>query len=237
MTAERFDVIVVGSGGAGLNAAWHARAEGARVLLLNKGFAGRTGATVTTGGGISVAGESLIAQGLPGDAADREEVFLADTLRAGQFLGDQRLVEAMVTGIAPEVRRLVDLGAPVTFATRAPGHTSGRGVLVSGPDMQRALVREAVKAGVRFLENVQATGLLRDGDGRVVGLTALDRARSEALSLGAGAVVLATGGATSNWSLRTAPEELTGDGHAMALDAGAEHRFVPVAFPLLAPPP
>lgn len=219
---DAFDVIVAGSGGAGLTAAWTARTAGASVLVLNKGFAGRTGSTITTGGGISVAGESLLAHGLPGDAGDREEDFFADTLSAGQFLGDQRLVEAMVTGIGAEVRRLADLGAPLRFPARAPGHSSGRGVLLDGPPMQRLLVREAVRAGVRFAENLQATGILRDGGGRAAGLTALDRAAGEAVVLRAGAVVLATGGTTSNWSLRTAPEELTGDGHAMALDAGAE---------------
>lgn len=216
-----FDVIVVGSGAAGLTAAWHAATAGATVLVVNKGMAGRTGATITSGGGVSVAGESLRARGFDGDPTDREEDFFRDTVTAGQFLGDQTLVQAMVTEVGPEVRRLADLGVPVQVMRRAPGHSSGRGVRVTGPDLQRGLLQQAVSAGVKFLENYQLTGLLQDRDGQVVGVAGLDRAAGEVRFLDAKAVILAHGGATALWPLRTAPEELTGDGHAAALAAGA----------------
>jgi succinate dehydrogenase/fumarate reductase flavoprotein subunit len=218
---DAFDTVVVGSGAAGLTAAWHARRAGANVLVLSKGFVGRSGATIATGGGVSIAGRQVAELGFDADPADTEDHFLEDTLRAGQFLGDQRLVAAMVHGVATEVRHLIDEGARVTVARRPPGHSSGRGVNIAGPEIQRVLTRRAVKSGVKFREDFQAAAILRC-DGEAAGVAGIDRRTGDVETLPARSVVLATGGTTSNWRLRTAPEELTGDGHAMALEAGAE---------------
>jgi succinate dehydrogenase / fumarate reductase flavoprotein subunit/fumarate reductase (CoM/CoB) subunit A len=95
-------------------------------------------------------------------------------------------------------------------------------VHIKGPDMQKAVTRDAVAAGVQFREDFQSVALLQRDDGAVVGVAGLDRQRGEAEAIRGHAVVLATGGTTSNWHLRTAPEELSGEGHAMALAAGAE---------------
>jgi succinate dehydrogenase/fumarate reductase flavoprotein subunit len=221
---QAWDVIVVGAGAAGLVAAWHARRAGASVLVVNKGLVGRTGATITSGGGISVAGETLRRIGVP-DAPtapdDTEEAFLNDTLRAGSFLNDQRLVESMVTGIGDELARFVETGVRFRVNKRAPGHSSGRGIHITGPDMQKAVTDAALRAGVQFREDFQSTRLLRRG-GEVVGVAGLERRTGEAEALYGHAAVIASGGTTSNWHLRTAPDELSGEGHAMALDAGAE---------------
>ncbi|MDY0747664.1 FAD-dependent oxidoreductase [Paucibacter sp. R3-3] len=217
-----FDVIVVGAGAAGLVAAWHARQRGASVLVVNKGLVGRSGATITSGGGVSAAGSTLLALGLPGDAADTEEVFLRDTLQAGSWLNDQQLAAAMVSGVGPELKRLIASGVKYHVTKKAPGHSSGRGIHIKGPEMQKAVTNQAVAAGAQFREDFQSTELLRDADGVVVGIAGLDKRSGEADAMFGRAVVLATGGTTSNWHLRTAPEELSGEGHAMALAAGAE---------------
>jgi len=215
-----WDVIVLGGGAAGLVAAFHARQAGASVLVVNKGLVGRSGATITSGGGVSVAGESLRAIGLDADASDTEERFLSDTISAGSWLNDQHLVQSMVSGIGTELSRLVDWGIKFTVNKRAPGHSSGRGVHISGVDMQRALTRIAVQAGVSFREDFQSSQLLKRGN-EVVGVLGLDRRGGTVDSIYAHSTVLATGGATSNWSLRTAPEELSGEGQRMAVEAGA----------------
>lgn len=219
-SSSAWDVIVLGGGAAGLVAAFHARQAGASVLVVNKGLVGRSGATITSGGGVSIAGQSLRALGLEADASDTEERFLQDTIVAGSWLNDQQLVESMVTGVGEEVGRLVDWGIKFTINRRAPGHSSGRGIHVSGVDMQRALTRIAVQAGVSFREDFQSTQLLRRG-AEVVGILGLDRRTGAVDSLYGHSTVIATGGATSNWSLRTAPEELSGEGQRMAVEAGA----------------
>jgi succinate dehydrogenase/fumarate reductase flavoprotein subunit len=220
---EQWDVIVLGAGAAGLAAAWHARSTGASVLVVSKGAAGRGGATITSGGGVSISGRAVRdTLGLAGgDPTDDDETFLMDTLKSGQFLCDQELVGAMIADIAPELRRMLDGGIQMTVTPKAPGHSSGRGVRIPGVDLQRAMTNQAVKAGARFREEFQATGLLTN-DGEVVGVAGLDRRTGAVEAIHGRAVILATGGTTSNWALRTAPEELTGDGHAMALAVGAE---------------
>jgi succinate dehydrogenase/fumarate reductase flavoprotein subunit len=222
LSMEQWDVIVLGAGAAGLAAAWHARSAGASVLVVCKGAAGRGGATITSGGGVSISGRAVRdTLGLDGDPADDDDKFLMDTLRSGQFLCDQQLVGAMIADIGPELRRMLDDGIQMTVTPKAPGHSSGRGVRIPGVDMQRAMTNQAVKAGARFREEFQAAGLLIH-DGEVVGVAGLDRRTGAVEAIHGRAVILATGGTTSNWALRTAPEELTGDGHAMALAAGAE---------------
>jgi succinate dehydrogenase / fumarate reductase flavoprotein subunit/fumarate reductase (CoM/CoB) subunit A len=216
-----WDVIVIGSGAAGLVAAWHARAAGASVLVINKGLVGRSGATITSGGGISVSGRTAIQLGFNANPDDTDENFFADTIRSGSFLSDQRLVEAMVTGVGEELRRLIADGAKINAHRHAPGHSSARGVRIPGPSMQRAVTTAALRAGAKFREDFQSTELLTR-DGAVIGVAGIDRRTGEVEALYGRTVVIATGGATSNWSLRTAPEELSGEGHAMALAAGAE---------------
>jgi succinate dehydrogenase / fumarate reductase flavoprotein subunit/fumarate reductase (CoM/CoB) subunit A len=217
-----WDVIVIGSGAAGLAAARHARIQGAEVLVVNKGVVGRTGATITSGGGISASGESLARLGLSdADPGDRVQDFFEDIVRSGYFLCDQTLVAAIAEGIEEDLADLLALGIKPKVSRRPPGHSSGRGVLVPGPELQKGMTAGAVAAGVRFREDFVSAELLQSDSG-VTGVVGLDRRTGDVEAIEAPAVVIATGGTTSNWALRTAPEELVGEGHAMALAAGAE---------------
>lgn len=216
-----WDVVVVGAGGAGLTAARHAREAGADVLVLNKGLVGRTGATITSGGGVSVAGSTLARLGFDVDPADTEQTFAEDTIRSGRFISDQSLVQSMVEEAGDALAELIAMGVKPRVTKRAPGHSSGRGVHINGPDMQKAVTTAATRAGALYREDFESAGLLQGADGSVVGVTGVDRRTGAVEEVQARAVVLATGGTTSNWRLRTAPEELAGEGQAMALAAGA----------------
>jgi succinate dehydrogenase / fumarate reductase flavoprotein subunit/fumarate reductase (CoM/CoB) subunit A len=222
MSSSRvWDVVVIGAGGAGLTAARHAREAGADVLVLNKGLAGRTGSTITSGGGVSVAGSTMARLGFDVDPADTEQDFIEDTIRSGRFLSDQALVLSMVEEVGDSLAALIAMGVKPRLTPRAPGHSSGRGVHINGSDMQKAVTTGATRAGVLFREDFVSAGLLQDADGMVVGVTGLDRRSGVVDEVHARAVVIASGGTTSNWRVRTAPEELAGEGHAMALAAGA----------------
>jgi succinate dehydrogenase/fumarate reductase flavoprotein subunit len=216
-----WDVAVLGAGAAGVNAAYHARQQGARVLLLSKGLVGRGGATVSSGGRIAVCGETLREElGLDGDGEDTRARFARHIEEAGAGLGDSGLAQVLIDGVGAELRRLADAGVKFPITQGGTGRGPGSSVRVPGPELQRVLNQFAVNAGVRIWEDFQAVRLL-ERDGRVVGVVGIDRRRGTVEAVSAKAVVLATGGASSNWRLRDTPEDLFGEGQAMALKAGA----------------
>lgn len=218
---KRVDVLVIGSGAAGLRAAAEAAKTGCEVVLLTKGQVGRSGATATVTGDISVDGRTICkVLGLHGDMADSEDAFFEDTVAAGGFLNDQPLAQAMVTGIGAEVKALMAEGLKISGLAHAPGHRFPRGVLVSGMQVLQLLGKRAVEAGVRFREDFYATDILAATEG-VGGVAGLDLRSGEVAGIEAKAVILATGGGMMVYPFRTAPEELFGDGYRMALQAGA----------------
>jgi succinate dehydrogenase/fumarate reductase flavoprotein subunit len=220
--AAAWDVVVLGGGAAGVWAAYHASRAGARVALLSKGLVGRGGSTVSSGGRIAVSGETLHDElGLDGDKKDTRARFLHNIEQAGSGLGDPALARALVDGVGAELKQLATAGLKFPITAGGTGRGPGSSVRVPGPELQRTLNQLAVQAGVRFWEDFQAASLLQDDDGRVVGVAGVDRRRGTVEAAPAKAVVIATGGATSNWLQRDTPEELAGEGQAMALRAGA----------------
>lgn len=216
------DVVVVGSGAAGLVAAAESAAEGLEVVVATKGQVGRSGATVTISGDISVDGRTARRLlGLDAEEDDSAEKFFEDTVRGGKFLNDQALVALMVEDIGSAVRELMDAGLRVSGPIRAPGHRYRRGVWASGMEMLQILRIQAQARGVRFLEEAYVTDVVATPDG-VTGIAGVDLRRGDIFGLAARAVVLAVGGGMMIYPFQTAPEELTGDGYWMALSAGAE---------------
>ncbi|MET4661636.1 L-aspartate oxidase [Streptomyces sp. PvP037] len=219
------DVVVVGSGVAGLTAALRCEAAGLRTVVVTKARLD-DGSTRWAQGGIAAA----LGEG------DTPEQHLDDTLVAGAGLCDEEAVRLLVTEGPDAVRRLIATGAHFDESTdgaleltREGGHHRRRiahaGGDATGAEISRALV-EAVRArGLRTIENALVLDLLTDAGGRTAGVTLHVMGEGQHDGVGAvhaPAVVLATGGMGQVFSATTNPSVSTGDGVALALRAGAE---------------
>ncbi|MCD0452279.1 L-aspartate oxidase [Actinocorallia sp. API 0066] len=218
------DVVVIGSGIAGLVAAIRAAAHG-RVLLVTKALLD-AGSTRWAQGGIAAA---LAPEDSPAE-------HLADTLTAGVGLCDEDAVAALVTEGPGAVRRLIEAGAHFDLApdgsvslTREGGHHRRRiahaGGDATGAEISRALLAVLKETdGVEVIEHALVLDLLMDG-GRAAGVTLHVMGEGSHDGVGAvraRAVILATGGLGQVFAATTNPEVSTGDGVALALRAGAE---------------
>ncbi|MFI5522427.1 L-aspartate oxidase [Streptomyces platensis] len=220
------DVVVVGSGVAGLTAALRCAAAGRRTVVVTKARLD-DGSTRWAQGGIAAA---------LGDG-DTPEQHLADTLVAGAGLCDENAVRTLVTEGPDAVHRLIGTGARFDTApgsdeialTREGGHHRRRiahaGGDATGAEISRALVEAVRAAGLRTIENALVLDLLTDAEGRTAGVTLHVMGEGQHDGVGAvhaPAVVLATGGMGQVFSATTNPAVSTGDGVALALRAGAE---------------
>ncbi|MFF9122834.1 L-aspartate oxidase [Streptomyces sp. NPDC014889] len=219
------DVVVVGSGVAGLTAALRCEAAGLTTVVVTKARLD-DGSTRWAQGGIAAA----LGEGdTPGQHLD-------DTLVAGAGLCDEEAVRILVTEGPDAVRRLISTGAHFDTddeggieLTREGGHHRRRiahaGGDATGAEISRALV-EAVRArGVHTVENALVLDLLTDAEGRTAGVSLHVMGEGQHDGVGAvhaPAVVLATGGMGQVFSATTNPPVSTGDGVALALRAGAE---------------
>jgi L-aspartate oxidase len=223
-----FDVLVLGSGVAGLSAAVRLAGSGApsssslSLGVLTKGALSQSATRWAQGGVAAVLG---------GDE-DSTDLHLADTLAAGAGLCDEEAVRILVGEGPGRVHELIALGvefdreATGSLAlAREGGHSRPRvvhaGGAATGAEVERALVDATYSSASAVLERWFALDLLVEG-GRCVGVTALPPAGAGAdpVEVRAGHVVLATGGAGQLFSVTTNPPESTGDGVAMALRAG-----------------
>ncbi|GAA1221689.1 L-aspartate oxidase [Kitasatospora nipponensis] len=220
------DVVVVGSGVAGLTVALSARQAGLRVTVVTKAMLD-DGSTRWAQGGIAAA----LGEG------DTPEQHLDDTLVAGAGLCDEDAVRALVTEGPDAVRHLIAAGATFDqdadgeiLLTREGGHHRHRivhaGGDATGAEISRALVA-AVRSdpGLELIEHALVLDLLTDAAGHAAGLTLHVMGEGQRDGVGAiraRAVVLATGGMGQVFAATTNPAVSTGDGVALALRAGAE---------------
>ena len=227
------DVLVVGAEGAGARAAIEAADRGAKVTVATKGIIGKSGATVTADADIDVDSRSCCdVFGLPGDRNDSPEKFMEDMIIEGAYLGDQRMIEIHCLEAPFRTKQLVDWGAKIDKLTQAPGHRYPRGVWIPGPEFARVLPKVIAQRDIGLVEHMMITDLLLR-DGQITGALGLNTLDGKIYAFEAKAVILSTGGAMRIWPHTTAPDELTGDGMAMAYRAGAE--LVDMEFPMFMP--
>ena len=220
------DVVVIGSGVAGLTTALQIRAHNLSVLLVTKSFID-AGSTKWAQGGIAAALG-------PGDSPDQHE---KDTLVAGAGLCDLPAVKVLVSEGPEAVRKLIARGAVFDKSetgeialTREGGHLRNR-ILHAGGDATGAEVSRALLAavsndpGIEVIEHALVLDALKTKAGRVCGVTIHvigEGTRDGVGQVLARAVVLATGGLGQVYSQTTNPSVSTGDGVALALRSGAD---------------
>ncbi|MGW2279122.1 L-aspartate oxidase [Streptomyces sp. NPDC001770] len=219
------DVVVIGSGVAGLTTALRCVAAGLDTVVVTKARLD-DGSTRWAQGGIAAA----LGEG------DTPEQHLADTLVAGVGLCDEPAVRTLVTEGPGAVRRLIGTGALFDTdesgdiaLTREGGHHRNRivhaGGDATGAEVSRALVEAVRTRALHTIENALVLDLLTDAEGRTAGVSLHVMGEGQHDGVGAvraPSVVLATGGMGQVFSATTNPPVSTGDGVALALRAGAE---------------
>src|SRR5438309_6439276 len=217
------DVLVIGSGGAGLRAAIEASAAGVSVGLVCKCLLGKAH-TVMAEGGVAAALANV-------DERDNWKVHFADTMRGGQYVNNWRMAELHAKEAPDRVRELEAWGA--VFDRTADGrilqrnfgghryprlaHVGDR----TGLELIRTLQDEGVHRGIDVHMEFTVVSLLAT-DGRASGVVGYERERGRFKVFGASAVILATGGAGRAYKITSNSWEGTGDGHSLAYHAGAE---------------
>jgi succinate dehydrogenase / fumarate reductase flavoprotein subunit len=217
-----YDVVVVGAGGAGLRAAIAAHDAGARTAIVCKSLLGKAH-TVMAEGGIAAAMGNRWPE-------DNWEVHFRDTMRGGKMLNNWRMAQLHAQEAPERVQELEDWGAlfdrtedGLISQRDFGGHRYARLAHVgdrTGLEMIRTLQQRAVALGIDVFMECTVTELLKDGD-KISGAFAYWRETGRFVVFDAPSVILATGGIGKSFKVTSNSWEYTGDGHALALRAGA----------------
>jgi len=230
MTVARrqFDAVVVGAGGSGMRAALELAEANLRVAVLSKVFPTRSHTVAAQGG---------VAASLGNIAEDNWHWHMYDTVKGSDYLGDQDAIEFMCRGAAEAVYELEHFGMPFDrlpdgriYQRPFGGHMQNYGTNPveracaaadrTGHAMLHTLYQRNVRAHTQFFVEWMALDLIRDQDGEVLGVVALEMETGEVMILQAHATLLATGGAGRIFASSTNAFINTGDGLGMVARAG-----------------
>ena len=228
LSKRKFDVVIVGAGGSGMRASLQLALAGLNVAVLSKVFPTRSH-TVAAQGGIGAS--------LGNMAEDNWHYHFYDTVKGSDWLGDQDAIEFMCREAPKVVYELEHFGMPfdrnpdgTIYQRPFGGHTANYGEKPvqracaaadrTGHAMLHTLYQQNVKARTNFFVEWMALDLIRDADGDVLGVTALEMETGEVHILEAKTTLLATGGAGRIYAASTNAFINTGDGLGMAARAG-----------------
>ncbi len=221
---QDYDVLIVGAGGAGLRAAIESTRRGLRTVILTKSLLGKAH-TVMAEGGVAAAMGNVYPE-------DNWKVHFRDTMRGGKMLNNYRMAELHAQESPDRVHELEAWGALFDRTSDGRilqrdfgGHRFARLAHVgdrTGLEMIRTLQQKVVSMGVDVVMECKVLRLVNDADGRIAGCVAYHRPSGGFVTFSAPAIVLATGGVGKSWKYTSNSWESTGDGHALALWAGAQ---------------
>jgi succinate dehydrogenase flavoprotein subunit len=220
---HQYDVVVIGAGGSGLRAAIAAHEAGAKTAIVCKSLLGKAH-TVMAEGGIAAAMGNRWPE-------DNWEVHFRDTMRGGKMLNNWRMAQLHAQEAPERVQELEDWGAlfdrtedGLISQRDFGGHRYARLAHVgdrTGLEMIRTLQQRAVALGIDCFMECTVTELFKDGDGAISGAFGYWRETGSFIAFEAPSVILATGGIGKSFKVTSNSWEYTGDGHALALRAGA----------------
>src|SRR5271154_373428 len=219
-----FDVVVIGAGGAGLRAAIEAKERGLRTAVVCKSLLGKAHTVMAEGGAAAALGNVW--------PEDNWKVHFRDTMRGGKMLNNWRMAQLHAQESPDRVLELEEWGA---IFDRTPegkilqrdfgGHRYARLAHVgdrTGLELIRTLQQKVVSMDTDVFMECKVLKLVHDHDGRIAGCVAYWRPSGEFVTFQAKTVIIATGGVGKSWKFTSNSWEGTGDGHAMALWAGAK---------------